>query len=78
MVSVLKGVGQLPYLWQPLLVFQSLLPTQLLGLLLAWVYSASKRSALGLAGNIVWAWIFTIPAIALMSMAVYYLNLWIF
>ncbi len=44
------------------------------------VGSTQRASAVrwGVAGNIVWAWIFTIPATALMSMAVYYLSLWIF
>jgi len=44
------------------------------------VGSTRRASAVrwGVAGNIVWAWIFTIPATALMSMAVYYLSLWIF
>ena len=41
------------------------------------VGSTQRASAVrwGVAGNIVWAWIFTIPATALMSMAVYYLSL---
>jgi PiT family inorganic phosphate transporter len=44
------------------------------------VGSTQRASAVrwGVAGNIVWAWIFTIPATALMSMAVYYLSLLIF
>ena len=44
------------------------------------VGSTQRASAVrwGIAGNIVWAWIFTIPATALMSMAVYYFSLLIF
>ena len=44
------------------------------------VGSTQRASAVrwGVAGNIVWAWIFTIPATALMSMLVYYLSLIIF
>ena len=44
------------------------------------VGSTQRASAVrwGVAGNIVWAWIFTIPATALMSMAVYYMSLLIF
>jgi PiT family inorganic phosphate transporter len=44
------------------------------------VGSTQRASAVrwGVAGNIVWAWIFTIPATALMSMLVYYLSLLIF
>ena len=44
------------------------------------VGSTQQASAVrwGVAGNIVWAWIFTIPATALMSMIVYYLSLIIF
>jgi PiT family inorganic phosphate transporter len=44
------------------------------------VGSTQRASAVrwGVAGNIIWAWIFTIPATALMSMAVYYLSLLIF
>jgi PiT family inorganic phosphate transporter len=44
------------------------------------VGSTQRASAVrwGVAGNIVWAWIFTIPATALMSMIVYYLSLLIF
>ena len=44
------------------------------------VGSTRRASAVrwGVAGNIVWAWIFTIPATAMMSMAVYYLSLWLF
>jgi PiT family inorganic phosphate transporter len=44
------------------------------------VGSTLRASAVrwGVAGNIVWAWIFTIPATALMSMMVYYLSLMIF
>ena len=44
------------------------------------VGSTQRASAVrwGVAGNIVWAWIFTIPATALMSMAVYYISLLIF
>ena len=44
------------------------------------VGSTQRASAVrwGVAGNIVWAWIFTIPATALMSMVVYYLSLMIF
>ena len=44
------------------------------------VGSTQRASAVrwGVAGNIVWAWIFTIPATALMSMAVYDLSLLIF
>jgi PiT family inorganic phosphate transporter len=44
------------------------------------VGSTQRASAVrwGVAGNIVWAWIFTIPATALMSMIVYYLSLIIF
>ena len=44
------------------------------------VGSTQRASAVrwGVAGNIVWAWIFTIPATALMSMAVYYVSLLIF
>lgn len=44
------------------------------------VGSTQRASAVrwGVAGNIIWAWIFTIPATALMSMIVYYLSLLIF
>jgi len=44
------------------------------------VGSTQRASAVrwGIAGNIVWAWIITIPATALMSMAAYYLSLLIF
>ena len=44
------------------------------------VGSTQRASAVrwGVAGNIVWAWIFTIPATALMSMVVYYISLTIF
>ena len=44
------------------------------------VGSTQRASAVrwGVAGNIIWAWIFTIPATALMSMAVYYISLLIF
>ena len=44
------------------------------------VGSTQRASAVrwGIAGNIVWAWIFTIPATALMSMAAYYLSLFVF
>jgi PiT family inorganic phosphate transporter len=44
------------------------------------VGSTQRASAVrwGVAGNIIWAWIFTIPATALMSMIVYYLSLMIF
>ena len=44
------------------------------------VGSTQRASAVrwGVAGNIVWAWIFTIPATALMSMLVYFLSLLIF
>ena len=44
------------------------------------VGSTQRASAVrwGVAGNIIWAWIFTIPATALMSMVVYYISLTIF
>lgn len=44
------------------------------------VGSTQRASAVrwGVAGNIVWAWIFTIPATAIMAMGVYYISLAIF
>ena len=44
------------------------------------VGSTQRASAVrwGIAGNIIWAWIFTIPATALMSMLVYYASLHLF
>lgn len=44
------------------------------------VGSTQRASAVrwGVAGNIVWAWIFTIPATAIMAMAVYYISFAIF
>ena len=44
------------------------------------VGSTQRASAVrwGIAGNIIWAWIFTIPATALMAMLVYYGSLYLF
>ena len=71
--------GAITLFWRPLWEFRFQPPTPLQARLLEWG-STQRASAVrwGVAGNIVWAWIFTIPASAFVAAVAYWISLQIF